>query len=288
MSHCNGSKPHSPLRQATTDYMQLAGLAPKTQQAYLRELNLLANYYQCSPIKLSAEQVEAYILGRIEAGLKPNSTNLIIAACRLFYVKVVDCPERVARLSMRRVPDRLPNAMDESQIQSLLDATRKLRYRAAIELSYSAGLRISEVVALQIDDIDSAGQMIHVRCGKGGHERVVFVPPEVFESLRRYWLAVDPKPSSWVFYGQSPDKQLKVATLRGAFNTARKSAGLDDKFTFHSLRHSIATNLFDRGARRDVVQDLLGHKSDESTRVYARTTATTFRDLDHPAKHLAR
>ena len=289
MSYCNGSKPRPPLlRQSVTDYMQLAGLSERTQQSYLCELTRFAGHFDCSPARLSAEELQGYVLSRINSGLKPNSTNVTVAALRLLYRDVLNSPEKVDSLAMRKVADRLPNTVDEGQILCLIQSTHNLRYRIAIETAYSCGLRMSEVLALKVSDIDRAKTMIHVRCGKGGHERMVFMPPATLEALDNYYRQIHPKPSEWLFYGTAVDKPLSASALRQAFNQARKLAGIREGFTFHGLRHSFATHLLERGASRDEVQDMLGHKSPQSTRVYARITAAMFEKLDHPAQRLAR
>ena len=206
----------------------------------------------------------------------------------MFYTHVLGCPERVEHLTMRKVPERLPKAMEESQVKALLMSTYDIRYRAALRLAYSTGLRLSEVVSVKVTDIDSGKRLVRVACGKGGHERAVFLPSSTLEALGDYYRQVYPKPDSWLFYGTSTDEPIKPSTLRQAFNKARDRAGIGEQFTFHSLRHSYATHLLQRGATRDEVQDLLGHKSPESTRTYARITSAMFERLDHPADQLNR
>ena len=176
MSHCNGKQPHPPLRQSTIDYMHMAGLSAHTQRSYLLELDRFTDHFGVSPAQLNAEQIQGYVLGRINAGLKSRSTNVTIAALRVLYRRVLKQPDRVESLVMRKATDRLPNAIEEAEIKCLIQATHNLRYRTAIELAYCTGLRISEVVALKVSDIDSVKELIHVGCGKGGHERVVFMP----------------------------------------------------------------------------------------------------------------
>lgn len=287
MSHCTGgAKPHSPLRQSTIDYMQLAGLSQSTQRSYLRELDALSRHYRCPPDRLNERQLQDYVLARINAGLRPRSTNLTVAAMRMFYGRVLKRPQLLEHLVMRKVADRLPKVIDVDDLKNLVSATYDLRYRTAIRLAYSTGLRISEVVALTVGDIDSKKGFIHVGCGKGGHERLAFMPPALLEVLRHYYRQIHPKPVSWLFFGNSPEQQLRVVTLQWAFRQACERAGIGKDVTFHALRHSVATHLMERGASRDEVQDILGHRSAESTRVYARTTATMFRRLDHPAESL--
>ena len=288
MSHCtNGSKPHSPLRQSVIDYMTLRNLSRKTQQSYLYELDKLSRHYRCSPDQLSAQQLKAYVLSRIDDGLKPRSTNVIIASLRMFYGQVLKRPELIESLVMRRVSDKLPKTVDEAQIKRLIQSVHNIRYRTAVQFAYSTGLRISEVVELQVSDIDSDKCFCHVRNGKGGHERLVHLPQTLLEVLRKYYMQIHPKPQSWLFYGSDISQKLKPATLRHAFNQARGLAGIREDFTFHCLRHSVAAHLLQRGTARDVVQDILGHKSAQSTRVYARTTSVMFNNLDHPANHIA-
>lgn len=287
MSHANGSTPTLSLRQSVTDYMKLAGLSERTRKSYLLELDRFARHFAGSPAQLSARQIEGYVLERINAGLRPRSTNLTVAALRMLYRQVLHSPQKVESLAMRKIADQLPRTLSESDIQRLILSTHDLRYRTAIELAYGTGLRIGEVVALKVSDIDSDRAMIRVNCGKGGHERLVYMPPSLLSTLRCYYRQIHPKPVEWLFYGASADQPLKAATLRGAFNRARALAGIGENVTFHSLRHSIATHLLERGTQRDVVQDILGHKSARSTRVYARTTSAMFEKLDHPAQYLS-
>ena len=288
MTNIIGSKPTSPLQQRTIDCMILSGLADSTQKTYMWELRQLSRYYGHPPEQLDAEQIRDYVLQRIHSGCAPASTNVTVAALRLFYIKVLDEPERIAQLSRRPVKDRLPRPISEADVMRLFKATFDVRYRTAFELAYSTGLRISEVLELQPDDLSREQQMVRVRRGKGGHERRVFVPPALFEKLDRYWRQIYPKPQCWLFYGKSPEQPLKAHTLRRAFNQARDRVGLGRDITFHSLRHSLATHLLERGAPPHVVQDVLGHKSADSTRVYARSTAAMFQRLDHPAAILNR
>ncbi len=182
MSHADGSTPALSLRQSVTDYMKLAGLSERTRKAYLLELDRLAGHFACSPAQLSARQIEGYVLARINAGLKPRSTNVTVAALRMLYTRVIRRPQRVEALVMRKIADQLPPTLDEAEIQRLIQSTHDLRYRTAIELAYGTGLRIGEVVALKVSDIDSEKSMIHVTCGKGGSRTAgLYAAPAAFD-----------------------------------------------------------------------------------------------------------
>jgi site-specific recombinase XerD len=266
--------------------MRLKGLAENTQKAYILELKRFAEHFGRPAGRITSEEIQEYLLMRISEGLKPRTTNVTVAALRMLYRDVLRLPQRVESLTMRKSPDRLPDTIDERQIGLLIRSTHNLLHRTAILTAYSTGLRMSELLALRASDIDREKGMIRVRGGKGGHERLALMPSSTLEALDSYFRQIHPKPIEWVFYGASPPEQLTAAALRRSFKKACELAGIREGFRFHGLRHSLATHLFERGATRDEVQDILGHKSPQSTRVYARTTAAMLGKLDHPAQHL--
>ena len=272
----------SPLRQQMIDVMRIAGHAEGTQQAYLREVSRLSQHYRRSPDRLSAEEIKAYVAQRIAAGLKPRTTNVTVAAFKVFYRDALAEPERVQGLRARRKKELLPRPIAAEDVERLIHATFDLRCRTALVTGYGAGLRISEVVALQVEDVCAKQGLLRIRAGKGGHERMAHCPQAVLKQLRRYWRCIHPHPATWLFYGATPEEPMTAAALREAFNAARQRVGLDRSVTFHSLRHAMATHIHERGAPLSVVQDALGHRSAESTRVYARTTGSMFQNIRHP------
>ena len=272
----------SPLRQRMLDVMRIAGHAESTQQAYLREVSRLSQHYRRSPDRLSAEEINAYVAQRIAEGLKPRTTNVTVAAFKLFYRDALSKPERVQGLRMRRKKDLLPRPIAAEDVERLIHATFDLRCRTALVAGYGAGLRIAEVVALQVEDVRSKQGLLRIRNGKGGHERMAHCPQAVLDQLRHYWRSIHPHPATWLFYGATPEEPMTVETLRQAFNAARDRAGLDRSVTFHVLRHAMASHIHERGAPLSVVQDALGHRSAESTRIYARTTGSMFKQIRHP------
>ena len=278
----------TPARRKMIEVMDMKGLSPETKDSYLRSVIALAKSYDRPPQTLSAEEVGAWVLGRIDAGLFPRTTNADVTALRLFYRDAMDQPEKVKALYCRRVADRVPRSIAEADVGFLIEGIDDPRYRTATLVAYGCALRVSEVAALKVSDIRSAEGLLRIACGKGGHERMAHLPETVLWALRRYWKSTVPHPSSWLFYGASPERPITTDSLRAAFNKSRDRAGLDRGITFHCLRHSIATHLYERGARISVVQDYLGHKSLETTRVYARATGAMYRTLDHPVNEVAR
>ena len=172
--------------------------------------------------------------------------------------------------------------MTEEEVERLILATPDLRYRAAIVTAYGAGLRISETVAIKTGDIKSDKKLLHIPSGKGGTERMAPLPHGVIDYLRGYWKNMWPQPAIWLFYGASPDVPIRTGTLNQAFKKARDKAGIDSRYSFHSLRHSAATHLHERGGNMEAIRDALGHRRADTTREYARATGKMFEALDHP------
>lgn len=277
----------SPARTKMIEVMAMKGLAQRTQENYLASVCSLARHWGRAPQALSADEVRSWVVGRIERGLSPRTTNAEISALRLFFADAMGQPEKVQGLRCRRIPDSLPRSIPEADVERLVEGIKDLRYRTATLTAYGAGLRIAEVVALQVGDVRSEEGLLRIRSGKGGHERMAHLPGPVLDALRRYWSKTRPRPSSWLFCQYSPDRPITAQSLRKAFNASRDRAGLGRDVTFHCLRHAVGTHLHERGAETSVVQDLLGHKSPEATRVYARTTGAMFRRLDHPVAAFA-
>lgn len=146
----------------------------------------------------------------------------------------------------------------------------------------AAGLRISEVVGLQITEIRADRRLLHIRAGKGGTGRMASLPPGMLKHLRRNWTSLCPRPKTWLFYGSSPEEPIKAATLRRAFNAARDRAGIDQGTSFHALRHSAAAHWHERDGGIDIIQDAVGHRNSDTTRAYARATGKMFEALNHP------
>ncbi len=228
-----------------------------------------------------------WYLGRIDKGLSPGTTNVSFAALNFLYIDTLGWPDHVAGLRSRKKPGKLPRYMSEQEVEHLILATPDLRHRAAIVTGYGGGLRISETLAIKVGDILSEKKLLHIPSGKGGTERMAPLPDIVIHYLRVYYRNIWPRPTNWLFYGVSLDRPIATETLQAAFRRARDIAELDRSYTFHCLRHSAATHLLERGGDIEVIRDMLGHRSANTTRHYARVTGKMFEGLDHPISGFA-
>jgi site-specific recombinase XerD len=190
-------------------------------------------------------------------------------------------PERIA---YAREPRKLPVVLSGEEVVRFLEAIPSLKSRAALTTVYAAGLRVSEVVRLKINDIDSRRMVIRVEQGKGGKDRYVMLSPQLLEILRTYWRLTRPK--HWLFPGRDQERPLEPTVLHAACRSARTAAGLGKRVTVHTLRHTFATHLLENGADVRIIQVLLGHASLASTARYTQVATKTISTTPSPLDRL--
>src|SRR5208283_1849500 len=166
------------------------------------------------------------------------------------------------------------------EVARLLEAAPGLKYRAALSVAYGAGLRVSEVVALKVSDIDSERKTLRVEQGKGQRDRYVMLSPQLLELLRDWWRAA--RPQVWLF----PANPMTARQLNRAVHAAKDLAGMSKRVSPHTLRHSFATHLLEQNVDIRVIQVLLGHAKLETTALYTRVAVNTIRDIKSPLERL--
>lgn len=257
------------LRQRMDDAMVLRGFALRTRESYLSCVAALAKHYRCSPDRLNAEQVQAYLLYLIqERKLAYASVNQAACAFRFLFGQVLKQREIRLDIPMAKVPKRLPVVLSREEVQRLFAACTTLRSRTVLMATYAAGLRVSEVCALQVADIESAPDRmcLKVRQAKGGKDRYSLLSPRLLETLRRYWQTS--RPRIWLFPNKAGDGPMHDQTALRIYWAACASAGLKDAAGIHTLRHSFATHLLEAGVDLHTIQRLLGHGHISTTMRY--------------------
>jgi site-specific recombinase XerD len=191
----------------------------------------------------------------------------------------------VQHIAYPRLPRKLPIILSLAELQQFLEAIPNLKHRAALMTAYAAGLRVSEVVALKVADIDSQRMVIRVEQGKGCKDRYVMLSPRLLTILRTYWKRVRSK--EWLFPGAKPNQHLSVRTLQVICRNARQNSGLTKPVTMHSLRHCFATHLLENGTDLRTIQLLMGHRSLSSTGRYLRVATSSVCSTSSPLDLLA-
>ena len=230
------------------------------------------------------EDVRAYRLHLIERGLKASSINPIVGALRFFYGTTLGQKEIAQQIPFARKEDTLPAVLSREQVMLLLRTEPNPKMRTAFTTIYAAGLRVSDVVALTVRDIDSARMVIRIQQAKGRKDRYVMLSEQLLVILRAYWKRT--RPPHWLFPGPDRSKPITTRSLQRALRSAADAAGLDDEVTVHTLRHSFATHLLEQGVDIRVIQDLLGHRQITSTTRYARVALDIIRQIQSPLESL--
>lgn len=257
----------TPLRQKMIDAMLVRGFAVRTQRSYLDAVIQLVKYYRCSPETLTTAQLQAYFLYLVkERQLSPATCRLYLNAIRFLYLQVLGWPEMELVLNTPKRPQRIPELLSRDEVSRLLVAARNMKHRVMLTTCYGCGLRVSELVALQVSDIDGERALLRVTQGKGGKDRQVILPATLLRLLRRYWRIFHP--GRVLFYGRDPLSSMSITTAQRVFQAAKQRAGIAKVGGIHSLRHAYATHQLAVGMPLHQLKQLLGHNDLHSTMRY--------------------
>ena len=235
---------HSPLRNRMIEDMVYRNMSVNSQKVYIRAVANFSAFHGRSPDKLTPEDVRDYRSHLIARGLKPTSINPIVGALRFFYGVTLGQKEVAAQIPYARKEDTLPEVLAREEVMQLLKAEQNLKMRTALITVYATGLRVSEVVALNVGDIDSTRMVINVRRGKGHKDRYVMLSEQLLQLLREYWRRARP-PAQWLFPGHPNDRPLSRHAPSWIYQCARKKAGITKPGGVHTLRHCYATGLLE-------------------------------------------
>lgn len=276
----------TPLRQRMIEDMRIRGMAEKTQAAHIRAVKDFAVFLKRSPDTATPEELRAYQLHMTNAGMTATTFNVRIVSLRFFFGMTCGRDEMKRHMQFRRAPRKLPAVLSVEEVGDILAAAPGpgLKYRAALGISYGAGLRAAEVCHLRVQDIDSDRMMIHVEEGKGGRDRKAMLSPGLLDLLRDYWR--EARPDGWLFPGLPRVNPISPRQLNRAFASAKHMAGVTRSATLHTLRHSFATHLLEAGTDVRVIQVLLGHTKLTTTARYTHVATKTIQNTVSPFERL--
>ncbi|MEO1221997.1 MAG: site-specific integrase [Pseudomonadota bacterium] len=275
------------LRVRMLEDMRIRGLGDKSQKSHIRAIKDFANFLGRAPDTATSDDLRAYQLHMTDKGVTPTTFNTRIVALRFFFGITCGREDMKRFMQFKTTPKKLPKVFSVEEVSDLLMATPGpgLKYRAALSISYGAGLRASEVCNLKISDIDSNRMLIHVDQGKGSKDRKVMLSPSLLGLLREYWK--EARPEGWLFPGKPKINPLSSRQLNRAFTSAKHMAGISKPATLHTLRHSFATHLLEANTDVRVIQVLLGHAKLSTTAQYTHVATRTIKNTVSPYEMLA-
>lgn len=260
--------------------LKLQGKSKKTIEAYSRAVRRVAQRFDCCPDALSTAQLQRYFSDLIDSH-SWSTVKVDRNGLQFFWKHVLERDWSWLNLIKAPRVRSLPDILTPSEIEQLIGATRKLRYRVFLLATYSMGLRLGETLALEVGDIDRQRALVHIRRGKGHKDRLVPLPELTYRALRVLWRK-HRHPRLLFPKASGPLQGIRYATThmdRGGAQAAMKAVVSDcdihKKVSVHSLRHAFATHLLEQGLSLRHIQHLLGHASPSTTARYAQLTRET-------------
>ena len=280
----------SPLRQRLIDDMTMRRFSRETQRNYLRDVGRFATFLGRSPDTATAEDVRRFQIEQRDDGVPTPTMNSIVSALRFFFTTTVDRPDLARKLIRVAHPRNLPVVLSRDEVARLLNATTCLKHQAALSVAYGSGLRVAEVAALKVSDIDSERMLLRVERGKGGRYRNAILPADLLTLLRAWWKAGRQQgvmhTQVWLFPGQHATKPISTRQLHRVVVEAAQAAQITKRVGPHTLRHSFATHLLEDGVDIRVIQAMLGHSRLDTTALYTKVATRTVRAVISPLDKL--
>jgi len=244
----------------------VAGKSNSCVQNYLRQISKLVLFYQKSPLDLTTEEVEEFLvyLRHNEPPSLSSFKHLVYGLRHLFGIYGRDDMEII--LPQISHPKTLPEVFSKEEVRQLLSAPGYLKHRVLLGTIYDAGLRISEVAGLLISDVDFDRQMVHVRQSKFKKDRYVPVSSMLCRGLKSY--ISTSRPRDYLFNGRVKGKPMSFQGIRHIMHGAMKKCGITKNACVHSLRHSYATHLLEDGLDLVTLKNQMGHGRIENTMMY--------------------
>jgi integrase/recombinase XerD len=288
----------TPLRKRMLEDMRLRGLSARTQESYVRSVQLLAEHFGKSPDKITDDELHRYFVFVMEKkGWSRRTMTVALCGIKFFYEKTLGRDWTKRKIVRPKLPKKLPVVLSSEEVRKVLSCVKLLHYRVCLTTIYACGLRLSEGASLKVGDIDSSRMVVHVRSGKGGRDRYVPLPEFLLELLRIFW-QIHRNPI-WIFpqVGRGPVSteptrmrtakvHMKIKTVQEAFRDAVKASGIVKKASVHTLRHSYATHLLEENVNLRIVQANLGHVNPQSTVIYTHLTEKARATVREPLNRL--
>jgi integrase/recombinase XerD len=269
-------------------HLQLKGYSDKTLKTYRNEFAQLLYVLKAKPVDtLSHERLKDYFAWcHHTLKLSENTIHSRLNAVKFYFEQVLKGERFFWEIPRPKKPQLLPRVLSEEKLLRGLLAMRNLKHKALLFTAYSAGLRVSEVVALKISDVDSDRMQLRIEGAKGKKDRVATLARATLEVLREYYKTYQPR--YYLFEGEQPGSAYSIRSAQEVFHQCFRLLRLPKQMGFHSLRHSYATHLLEHGTGLKHIQELLGHNDIKTTMRYTHITKATLESVESPLDKLLR
>ncbi len=271
-----------------TDKLILERYSKQTIKSYTNGFAHFLNYCHDKQISFDAirfEDIEIYLNGIAMKDISYSTLNKFYSGVQFWYEKV----ERRGRfhlegLNRARKEKSLPKVLSQGQVKMLFQQVQNMKHQCMLYLAYGAGLRAGEIIHLRHHDVQFDRQQLWVRKGKGKKDRAIMLSPSLAIVLKKY--IVKYQPQYWLFEGLEKGMPYSPSSLSVLFRRARQAAKLPKHLSLHSLRHSFATHLLEKGTDIRIIQELLGHSDIKTTLIYTHVSNRTIKNVQSPIEDI--
>jgi len=261
--------------------LKILNLSQKTAKVYLYYNQDLLTFCKKDPRMVREADIRDYIQYLLEQRQVSGSTaRLALNALKFYYFRIQKRKFNFFLNHLPKRPKRLPVVLSKQEVGRLLAAVKNQKHKLILSLLYSAGLRVSEVVKIRVEDVDLDSKVLWVRQGKGGKDRQSIISDKLIGDLKVRISQL--QLGEYLFSGQRPGSYLSTRSVEKVFQKALKNAGIKKLATCHSLRHSFATHLLENGTDIRYIQELLGHRRLETTQLYTQVSSRKLKALKSP------
>jgi len=244
----------------------------------------IKQYDNIKPSQITRQQINDYLTVLVrERHVSISHQSQVMSAIKMFYAAVIDQEDKVKDLYQPKKAQKLPKVLTEEEVTALLRAVDNPKHRCLLMLIYSAGLRLGEAINLRLTDLQPEQNRLFVRAGKGNKDRCTILSSKVWQHLKCY-IEVH-TPIEWVFEGANGG-QYSERSVQELFSRAKMRSMISPHATVHTLRHSFATHLLEKGVDLRYIQELLGHASTKTTEIYTHITKKGWEKIQSPLDNL--
>ena len=261
--------------------LKLRNYSNSTIRTYQSNLTQFFVYFKNADLAaLTKEQIEGFVFELVQKyKISEQKQNMMINAIKSYYEHTLGKPREYYTITRPKPSKDLPNTLSEEEVLAIINAPDNIKHKAILHTIYSAGLRIGEVIRLRVKDVRSDDGFLFIKDSKGKKDRHTVLSPLLLDLLRKYYKLH--KPSYWLFEGQDGG-QYSATSIQQIYRKAVKETGSNPWSTPHTLRHSFATHLMQRGVNIRYIQTALGHSSSKTTEVYTRVLSINSKTLKSP------
>jgi integrase/recombinase XerD len=269
-------------------HLILLAYSPSTIKTYTNEISIFLQHIgKRNADTLTTDNLKAYLHYCLEKlHLSENTIHSRLNAIKFYYEQVLKKEKLFWEIPRPKKPLQLPKVLSETELKKLFDAANNLKHKAILFVAYSAGLRVSEIINLRLQDIDREREQLFIHCSKGKKDRYVRLSPLVLDVLEQYYKLSKVKPINYLFEGMEKGKPYTIRSAQQIFSDCKNKAGIIKSLSFHSLRHSFATHILEKGVDIRFIKEILGHFDIKTTERYLHIRRDVLINIESPIDSL--